>query len=31
MVVEEVQIIASFLDKHGPTYQIMDSIELGLG
>lgn len=29
MVVEEVQVIASFLDKHGPTYQIMDSIDLG--
>ena len=29
MVVEEVQVIASFLDKQGPTYQIMDVIELG--
>lgn len=29
MMVEEVQVIASFLDKHGPTYQIMDSIDLG--
>ncbi len=29
MVVDEVQIVASFLDNHGPTYQIMNSIELG--
>ena len=29
MIVEEVQVIASFLDKHGPTYQIMDTIDLG--
>ncbi len=29
MSVDEVQIIASFLDKQGPTYQIMDRIDLG--
>ena len=28
MVVEEVQLMASFLDKGGPTYQVMDTIEL---
>lgn len=29
MDVDTVQMIASFLDKHGPTYQVMDTIELG--
>ncbi len=29
MVVDSVQVIASFLDKKGPTYQVMDTIELG--
>ena len=29
MVVEEVQLMASFLDKSGPTYQVMATIELG--
>jgi 2'-5' RNA ligase len=28
MVVDEVHLMASFLDKSGPTYQIMDTIEL---
>jgi 2'-5' RNA ligase len=28
MVVDEVHLMASFLDKTGPTYQIMDRIEL---
>jgi 2'-5' RNA ligase len=28
MPVDTVQMIASFLDKHGPTYQVMDTIEL---
>lgn len=28
MVVDEVHLMASFLDKAGPTYQIMDTIEL---
>ena len=28
MWVNEVQMIASFLDKGGPTYQIMDTVEL---
>ena len=28
MSVTEVQMIASFLDKHGPTYQVMDTVEL---
>jgi 2'-5' RNA ligase len=28
MVVDSVQVIASFLDKKGPTYQVMDTIEL---
>jgi 2'-5' RNA ligase len=26
MVVDTVQLVASFLDKHGPTYQIMDTV-----
>ncbi|MGI9471354.1 MAG: RNA 2',3'-cyclic phosphodiesterase [Rubripirellula sp.] len=29
MLVDCVQLFASFLDKQGPTYQIMDTIELG--
>ncbi|MDC0295300.1 RNA 2',3'-cyclic phosphodiesterase [bacterium] len=29
MTVEEVQIVASFLDKHGPTYQVMNSVDIG--
>ncbi len=28
MVVDTVQIFASFLDKRGPTYQVMDTVEL---
>ena len=28
MVVEQVQLMASFLDKAGPTYQVMDTIDL---
>lgn len=28
MWVSEVQLIASFLDKHGPTYQVMDTVDL---
>ena len=28
MVVESVHVIASFLDKQGPTYQVMGSVEL---
>jgi len=28
MVVDEVHLMASFLDKGGPTYQVMDTIEL---
>lgn len=28
MPVDTVQMVASFLDKHGPTYQIMDTIGL---
>ncbi len=28
MVVENIQLMASFLDKSGPTYQVMDTIEL---
>ncbi|PAY20702.1 RNA 2',3'-cyclic phosphodiesterase [Rhodopirellula sp. SM50] len=28
MVVDEVHLMASFLDKSGPTYQVMDTIEL---
>jgi 2'-5' RNA ligase len=28
MFVTEVQLIASFLDKAGPTYQVMDTVEL---
>ena len=28
MFVDTVQVIASFLDKKGPTYQVMDTIEL---
>ena len=28
MVVDEVNLMASFLDKAGPTYQVMDTIEL---
>jgi 2'-5' RNA ligase len=28
LVVEEVLLMASFLDKSGPTYQVMDTIEL---
>jgi 2'-5' RNA ligase len=28
MWVSEVQLIASFLDKRGPTYQVMDTIDL---
>ena len=27
-IVDEIQLMASFLDKGGPTYQVMDSIEL---
>lgn len=27
MVVDELQLMASFLDKGGPTYQVMDTIE----
>ena len=29
MTVDSVQMFASFLDKQGPTYQVMDTIELG--
>lgn len=29
MRADTVQLMASFLDKHGPTYQVMDTIELG--
>jgi len=29
MVVDDVLLVASFLDKSGPTYQVMDTIELG--
>ena len=29
MIVDEVNLMASFLDKAGPTYQVMDTIELG--
>lgn len=29
MMVDCVQMFASFLDKQGPTYQVMDTIELG--
>jgi len=29
MLVQSVQLIASFLDKSGPTYQVMDTIHLG--
>ncbi|MEO1524365.1 MAG: RNA 2',3'-cyclic phosphodiesterase [Planctomycetota bacterium] len=28
MVVDQVQLMASFLDKGGPTYQVMDTIDL---
>lgn len=28
MMVDELQLVASFLDKEGPTYQVMDTIEL---
>ena len=28
MVADSVQVIASFLDKHGPTYQVMGTVEL---
>ena len=28
MVVDSVQVIASFLDKSGPTYQVMNTVEL---
>jgi 2'-5' RNA ligase len=28
MIVDEVHLMASFLDKQGPTYQVMDTIEL---
>ncbi|MCC9599590.1 RNA 2',3'-cyclic phosphodiesterase [Stieleria sp. JC731] len=28
MVVDEVNLMASFLDKQGPTYQVMDTIDL---
>ncbi|MCD0458313.1 RNA 2',3'-cyclic phosphodiesterase [Roseiconus lacunae] len=28
MVVDELNLMASFLDKQGPTYQVMDTIEL---
>ena len=28
MIVDHIQLIASFLDKSGPTYQVMDTIEL---
>jgi 2'-5' RNA ligase len=27
MIIDAVQVIASFLDKQGPTYQVMDTIE----
>jgi 2'-5' RNA ligase len=29
MQVSELHLMASFLDKQGPTYQVMDTIELG--
>ncbi len=29
MVVDELNLMASFLDKSGPTYQVMDTIEFG--
>lgn len=29
MTVDSVQVIASFLDKSGPTYNVIDTIELG--
>ena len=29
MVVDSVRLLGSFLDKQGPSYQIMDTIELG--
>lgn len=29
MTVDEIHLMASFLDKTGPTYQVMDTIELG--
>ena len=28
MLADSVQVIASFLDKRGPTYQVMDTVEL---
>ncbi len=28
MIVDEIQLFASFLDKDGPSYQVMDTIEL---
>jgi len=28
MIAEEVHVIASFLDKQGPTYQVMDRVDL---
>jgi 2'-5' RNA ligase len=28
LMVEKLQLVASFLDKSGPTYQVMDTIEL---
>mgnify|MGYP001816210207 CR=1 FL=1 len=28
MLADSVQVIASFLDKQGPTYQVMDTVEL---
>ena len=29
MVVDTLQVFASFLDKGGPTYQVMDTVQLG--
>ncbi|MEM1068223.1 MAG: RNA 2',3'-cyclic phosphodiesterase [Planctomycetota bacterium] len=29
MQVDQMQLMASFLDKKGPTYQVMDTIEIG--
>ncbi|MEM6688194.1 MAG: RNA 2',3'-cyclic phosphodiesterase [Planctomycetota bacterium] len=29
MVVDQVQLVASFLDREGPTYQVMDTVDLG--
>ena len=27
MVIDEVRLVASFLDKHGPTYQVMNTVQ----